>query len=630
MANSSISSYYVSSNISDMLLNEYGIEDINEAKSWGNNFINNLSVTRMIDRVKERLLKNEPSTNDMLESDADGFIRFNYAWRVAHTLHWTDYADGNLVKFMKKVFVKLRMLKAWKHTEVNRIEPVMLALSNAGLLDYFSDKYTCWEANIDNLVEMIRRGMTPKQIVRLMGLVKPVLDGTVKRNIGNNGSFYTNGFHAGDWMHRMIHGIRPGHLKHFDRFMRVFKHTHKINERITSRFFTGERAIILDGLSESELRMTVTDSRNWLKYNRKFQLNVIVKDIVDWEPVRKNHLFEQAWTSSVGRTPMNKLIADLPIPVVKGFNKAVFREFLKDYKYYENLGQIAATSEHSVLALAKLHVWFGKDWKNVLKVSDPSIIKIHELGINLPETVNNDARTFLKRYVHKWADAVRIACSWEIFKENGIDPLGKEGMSNCVKFLASMLYEGVRDTDFARECSKWGYSQDQFSKYQKMWMERYIEYSSIPKISLSEGDWKFYLLDRNDARGPFLGEYTGCCQHPNGVGAACAFHGASSTHGGFVILEYQGDIKFQSWVWRKDNVLVFDNIEGNCNQALYTDAKRIYLEGVRMFMSKLCIDKLYIGTSHSCIQYDDIVIPKERGFSAPCYSDSHRVWEVTP
>jgi len=553
-------------------------------------------------------------------------IRFAYAWRVAHVLRWSEW-DYETTLLCKKLFVKLRMKKVWKCTEVVPIEAMVLALQNAGLMQFISPKYTVWEVNLDHVADMMKKGMTPGQVVRLLSLLRPVLDKTVTRNMGNNNHFYSRGFHAGDWFESVVRGIRHGHLKHFDRFMRVFKHTHKISHNITGRFFTGQRAGLLNDLTEAELKMTVTDIRNWVSNGRlRFRLNEIVKVATEWQPMRLNHVVDQAWLAKFGRVPADQLVRNLPADVIGSFSKASFGGFVSDYK---GLGPFTSEQSHTIVALAKLHVWFGKMWSKMFGMESPSLHQIHDLGINLPATVNEDAKTFLKRYTHKWEDAVRIAGNWQLLADQGINPLGKEGLATSLKFLASMLYNGVLDIPFAQECAKWGNSQQQFESLQGMWMGRNIPYSSIPKVTLSEGDWKFYLLDRDDPRGPFLGQYTGCCQHPNGAGASCALHGASNPDGGFVVLEYQGAIKFQSWVWRKDETLVFDNVEGSCASNLHEDAKRIYLEGVRAFRGKLGIEKLYIGVGGSDIQFDDVVGRKAREVQAPGgYTDSYSVWEV--
>ena len=61
----------------------------------------------------------------------------------------------------------------------------------------------------------------------------------------------------------------------------------------------------------------------------------------------------------------------------------------------------------------------------------------------------------------------------------------------------------------------------------------------------------------------FLGQYTNCCQHPYWAGKDCTYHGQTSRHGAFFVVENKkGDIVAQSWVWEdKDGDVCFDNVE---------------------------------------------------------------------
>lgn len=91
--------------------------------------------------------------------------------------------------------------------------------------------------------------------------------------------------------------------------------------------------------------------------------------------------------------------------------------------------------------------------------------------------------------------------------------------------------------------------------------------SNLPSVRVTatevglEGDWEFTKLPDDDVRGPLLGLYTDCCQHPKGAGAACAAHGWESPDGGFYVVRYRGRIVAQSWAWRSGSVVVMDNIE---------------------------------------------------------------------
>jgi hypothetical protein len=603
-----------------MLLVEYGIETIAQAVSWGK-ALGAHSFT-LIQKVKDALGITPDSDPYVVDWD----LRHKYARKVAKCIRWTRY-DAEFIEACELLFIQLRLGKHWKLTEIAPVEEMILALQNTGLFQFISTSYSVWKVHYVHIADLMGRKLTPIQICRMLNMIRPYLEDRDTHNMSTYRWHFRQGFHLGEWFTMVIKGIRPSHVKRFDRFMRVFKHTHKITTHITGRFFTGERGTTLNELSDSQLKMTVTDVRNWVNERKlKFRFNVVVKTAAEWQPMRYNHITDQVWLSQFGRVPTDKSVRDLPSDVIRGFSKASFGGFISEYKI---LG-LTTEQSHVVLALAKLHIWFGKSWKNAVGYGncEPDMANIHGRGINLPSTVNENAKTFLKRYTHKWTDAVRIASSWQLLADQGINPLGKEGLATSLKFLASMLYERVMDIPFAQECAKWGKSQSKFEALQSIWMGREFKYSSIPKIALSEGDWKFYLLDRDDPRGPFLGEYTGCCQHPDGAGSSCAWHGTTKEDGGFVVLEYQGAIKFQSWVWRKDATLVFDNIEGNCASNLYENAKRIYLEGVRSFRGKFGIDFIFIGKSYSRINFDEFDTHERINAPYGCYSDANTTWEV--
>jgi len=614
---------------------DYGISSISQVVVWGRE---QELVPSLIQRVKdaEAIRNRYPSMHTQ-----DDEIRYAYAWQIARRMNWSHFDYETTFK-CKSLFVKLRMAKVWAATDVSSVETIIRALEKAGIV--LSMKHSVWFISYDHVVDMVKKGMHIQQIVRLLKMVDPITQKNHQKVTSTHKYWFANGCHVGEWFDKVIEGISHSHVKFFSRFMRTFKHTHKISPHITARVFTGGKGELLNSLSEEALKMTVTDSRNWPglvsnlgnNYNNRFRLNVVVRTHKEWVPFRINHIKDMVWLNKFKRVPSDPGMRDIPNKIIEGFNKKSFGSFVEEYKRLFGGRHSTMERSHDILALAKLHLWFGSGWNKTLALSNSGwdaafvIPAIHDLGINLPETVSEKGRVFLKRYTHKWVEAVRVVNNWQLLIDQGIDPLAKEGLKNSLQFLASIMYDRILDIPFAQECAKWGYSQDNFEDIQKIWVSRRLAYSSIPKISLSEGDWKFYLLDRDDPRGPFLGEYTGCCQHPNGPGASCALHGASNPDGGFVVLEHQGTIKFQSWVWRSGSTLVFDNIEGQVSQNLYNDAKITYLKGIKLFRGRLGIEILNIGTGGSDISYDDLLKTRHREISAPDgYTDSHSVWEVT-
>jgi hypothetical protein len=101
--------------------------------------------------------------------------------------------------------------------------------------------------------------------------------------------------------------------------------------------------------------------------------------------------------------------------------------------------------------------------------------------------------------------------------------------------------------------------------------------SNLPAVKVGgseaglEGEWTFEKMSDTDLRGPLLGLYTDCCQHPEGAGAPCAEHGWVNPDGGFYAVRYRGRIVAQSWAWRSGDTVVMDNVEA---------LSATYMEGV--------------------------------------------------
>lgn len=138
-----------------------------------------------------------------------------------------------------------------------------------------------------------------------------------------------------------------------------------------------------------------------------------------------------------------------------------------------------------------------------------------------------------------------------------------------------------------------------------------------------EGDWEFRKLSDGDLRGPILGLYTDCCQHPGGAGASCAAHGWTSPNGGFYVVLHGGRIVAQSWAWRADRVVVMDNVEALRGHqdgalALYRAAAE------KMLRADETLDAIHVGEGYDDAGVRDLPIavavnPKD--YSG--YRDSH-------
>jgi len=584
------------------------------------------------------------------EAETNGCWSFYPRW-VGDQLQWMDYQIrrkyaeqvANRVcrgcsTTAKRIFVELRMTKLWKHcvdssTAVALAEAMESVVpSNYALRDVWAIGWTnCrYPFKLDDLIWLLRKGAKVEYVCALIRTLCPRLraDGP---QVGNRvfGPMY------GEQFSRICWGIRKGHINYFWTYLNVIKRSHIIAPTITSRYLK-----VLQGLSPVELSRTLFDTRNWavreLDYERSarmsFRLRVVAPTLKSWQPLFSHQKTNQQWLIKVGRVPQEKLLRTIGI---NGFTAAEAKLLTKEYmrlkkEIHEKKGS-EIIGEHDIMALRNLLNWFGKDYRTILSITSEGseVNKIHDRGINLTAAPFVDGIIFLKRYKHSWENALKVINAWSLLRENGVNPLAKGGLEMANKFFISLRYKNVTSIDLAVECGKWAISQDRFENFQSMWVDRDFQVEYIPKVTLSNGDWKFYTLDRMDPRGPFLGHYTNCCQHPEGAGASCALYGTTEPTSGFVVLEYRGEVKFQSWIWRDGSALVFDNVEGGCKAELYEEAKTIYLEGIKSFIGKFNIDRCYVGTSRSDISYRELRVkdnPCSLRTSKYIYSDARSVW----
>lgn len=147
----------------------------------------------------------------------------------------------------------------------------------------------------------------------------------------------------------------------------------------------------------------------------------------------------------------------------------------------------------------------------------------------------------------------------------------------CIRYFAEIEYDGVKkgNKGLAELCKLCGISQESFEIYQEIYEEqKKRKESTIPTLK-GKG---YEILDLDDPKTLLIGEgrFSECCQRLNGAGEECMRHSAYSENGRIIeILDDDGTLIAQSWMWRNGNVVCFDSIEANAIESeKYSDADR--------------------------------------------------------
>ena len=153
------------------------------------------------------------------EEELDKILRLRYAQAVANSLGLKDSK--------KAFFVELRIQKCWD------------IINNEFLFNEYHDLFEpiyneISKASWYQIVRLIKKGMTPRQMKRLFNLIRF----RENRMEFRSALVYTrfHRFRYIDWFEDILKHIRYTHIRKFEEFMRIFKYTYRISTNITSRY----------------------------------------------------------------------------------------------------------------------------------------------------------------------------------------------------------------------------------------------------------------------------------------------------------------------------------------------------------------------------------------------------------
>ena len=185
--------------------------------------------------------------------------------------------------------------------------------------------------------------------------------------------------------------------------------------------------------------------------------------------------------------------------------------------------------------------------------------------------------------------------------------------------------------DLAIEHAKWNGSCEYSEKIEQKFKET-KKAESIPAVEISIEEYRFRKLDSGDVRQLYMGDYTDCCQKVRGAGESCVWHSWRSPEGATFVVEKNNKIIAQSWAWRNNRHLVFDNIEMLSGHLGNNKVLEFYKKAAVALKGKLGIEHFQIGLGHNdCSQLDSLKkVEADEMVESPkgVYSDAdyNRVW----
>lgn len=300
-----------------------------------------------------------------------------------------------------------------------------------------------------------------------------------------------------------------------------------------------------------------------------------------------------------GIKKLEALLMDLPrqlpamdVNVLENFLERNHYNFQKDYSDIITSLQKEGFGYDPSLSVFKQFYRFNDDGTASLKVSSQEYPKSSELLRKLFEEIG------VKRSIN-YADAYRLFGGFKMeynpefrdFLLNNLDEIIdnpkyieyvskiqkryneiKTVNSNrhltldlAVSYVEKNKYENINlgNDKLAKVSSMAGYSQETFNTLQKIYNYGKIRtFNSIPKINNEYKKFHYETLDLDDPLALAIGTFTNCCQTLNDTAETCMEHSMTDKNGRiFVVKDELGNIVAQSWMWRNQNLICFDNIE---------------------------------------------------------------------
>lgn len=294
---------------------------------------------------------------------------------------------------------------------------------------------------------------------------------------------------------------------------------------------------------------------------------------------------------------------------------------------------------HDQIALIQLAALFGcpKELNGFISKGAAVGISVHDLGINLNKEYSSGVKEWFLRVTGgslnttTLSDAIKVANNWNWLVGEGWNPNEKGSVKKGVELACTAEYEDIKDKVFAVECGKVGVSKHDYQEYERKWMmaQKTHRMLSIPAPGgvegISDGDLTIRMLDKSDPTALFIGEYTGCCQHPGGAGANAAWYSVDGDNAGVWVVSYKGTIVAQSLVWRNFDMLILDNIEAIGHETIAEKISSIYIKACKAVKGVFGIDSVWLGNNNDVDLPTDHSSQKRNAEGVPFYTDAKTV-----
>lgn len=184
------------------------------------------------------------------------------------------------------------------------------------------------------------------------------------------------------------------------------------------------------------------------------------------------------------------------------------------------------------------------------------------------------------------------------------------------------------DWELSKRARKSSLTDKQFEIAQKILCKmREREYQTVPPVrNKTTGKYRGRIVRSDDPLHIVVGKITTCCQHIGGYGETSMLHSAIEKNGSLFVVEELDefgnvvDIVAQSWTWRNNDTICFDNVEmpdtlkPKLSEQDYEEITQVYEESAKSMiktdakMMKKMLDEGKITQE----QYDELVVKEVR------------------